>query len=180
MREAVAMHCDISSRSSIQEVVAKIKHIDILINNAGISQSKDFLDITDEDWNQMININLRGAFICSQEVIPSMLNRNWGRIINITSIGGQWGGINQVLCFIKSWPHRPFNVSCQTLQRKRNYIKLNFAGYHRNRDDFLDQNEDKQILTQDIPVGRFGLVEEVAEVVSFLASDIWLHYRTNN
>ena len=55
--EAVAMHCDISSRSSIQEVVAKIKHIDILINNAGISQSKDFLDITDEDWNQMININ---------------------------------------------------------------------------------------------------------------------------
>ena len=60
--EAVAMHCDISSRSSIQEVVAKIKHIDILINNAGISQSKDFLDITDEDWNQMININLRGAF----------------------------------------------------------------------------------------------------------------------
>ena len=94
--EAVAMHCDISSRSSIQEVVAKIKHIDILINNAGISQSKDFLDITDEDWNQMININLRGAFICSQEVIPSMLKRNWGRIINITSIGGQWGGINQV------------------------------------------------------------------------------------
>jgi NAD(P)-dependent dehydrogenase (short-subunit alcohol dehydrogenase family) len=94
--EAVAMHCDISSRSSIQEVVAKIKHIDILINNAGISQSKDFLDITDEDWNQMININLRGAFICSQEVIPSMLKRKWGRII-------------------KSWPHRSFNVSCQTL-----------------------------------------------------------------
>ena len=59
-----------------------------------------------------------------------------------------------------------FNVSCQTLQRKRNYIKLISAGnYHRNRDDFLDQNEDKQILTQDIPVGRFGLVEEVAEVV---------------
>ena len=170
--EAVAMHCDISSRSSIQEVVAKIKHIDILINNAGISQSKDFLDITDEDWNQMININLRGAFICSQEVIPSMLNRNWGRIINITSIGGQWGGINQVHYASSKAGPTGLSMSLARLYSGKGITSNSISpGIIETEMTSWIKNEDKQILTQDIPVGRFGLVEEVAEVVSFLASD---------
>ena len=171
--DAITVHCDISSRSSIQEAVAKIKHIDILINNAGISQSKDFLDITDEDWNQMININLRGAFICSQEVIPSMLDRNWGRIINITSIGGQWGGINQV-----HYASSKAGLTGLTMSLARLYsgkgITSNSVSPGIIETDMTAwiKDEDKQILTQDIPVGRFGLVEEVAEVVSFLASDV--------
>jgi len=170
--EAVAMHCDISSRSSIQEVVAKIKHIDILINNAGISQSKDFLDITDEDWNQMININLRGAFICSQEVIPSMLKRNWGRIINITSIGGQWGGINQVHYASSKAGLTGLSMSLARLYSGKGITSNSISpGIIETEMTSWIKNEDKQILTQDIPVGRFGLVEEVAEVVSFLASD---------
>tara|TARA_Y100000766_G_C18912620_1_gene609176 strand:- start:653 stop:1378 length:726 start_codon:yes stop_codon:yes gene_type:complete len=170
--EAVAMHCDISSRSSIQEVVAKINHIDILINNAGISQSKDFLDITDEDWNQMININLRGAFICSQEVIPSMLKRNWGRIINITSIGGQWGGINQVHYASSKAGLTGLSMSLARLYSGKGITSNSISpGIIETEMTSWIKNEDKQILTQDIPVGRFGLVEEVAEVVSFLASD---------
>tara|TARA_B000000475_G_C15948789_1_gene427900 strand:+ start:402 stop:1127 length:726 start_codon:yes stop_codon:yes gene_type:complete len=170
--EAVAMHCDISSRSSIQEVVAKIKHIDILINNAGISQSKDFLEITDEDWNQMININLRGAFICSQEVIPSMLKRNWGRIINITSIGGQWGGINQVHYASSKAGLTGLSMSLARLYSGKGITSNSISpGIIETEMTSWIKNEDKQILTQDIPVGRFGLVEEVAEVVSFLASD---------
>ena len=170
--EAVAMHCDISSRSSIQEVVAKIKHIDILINNAGISQSKDFLDITDEDWNQMININLRGAFICSQEVIPSMLKRKWGRIINITSIGGQWGGINQVHYASSKAGLTGLSMSLARLYSGKGITSNSISpGIIETEMTSWIKNEDKQILTQDIPVGRFGLVEEVDEVVSFLASD---------
>jgi len=170
--DAVAVHCDISSRSSIQGVVAKIKHIDILINNAGISQSKDFLDITDEDWDQMININLRGAFIFSQEVIPSMLECNWGRIINITSIGGQWGGINQV-----HYASSKAGLTGLTMSLARLYsgkgITSNSVSPGIIETDMTAwiKDKDKQILTQDIPVGRFGLVEEVAEVVSFLASE---------
>lgn len=170
--EAIAMHCDISSRSSIQEVVAKIKHIDILINNAGISQSKDFLDITDEDWNQMININMRGAFICSQEVIPSMLERNWGRIINITSIGGQWGGINQVHYASSKAGLTGLTMSLARLYSRKGITSNSISpGIIDTEMTSWIKDEDKQILTQDIPVGRFGLVEEVAEVVSFLASD---------
>ncbi len=170
--DAIAVHCDISSRSSIQGVLANIKHIDILINNAGISQSKDFLDITDEDWNQMININLRGAFILSQEVIPSMIERNWGRIINITSIGGQWGGINQV-----HYASSKAGLTGLTMSLARLYsgkgITSNSVSPGIIESDMTAwiKDKDKQILTQDIPVGRFGLVEEVAEVVSFLASE---------
>ena len=170
--DAITVHCDISSRSSIQEAVAKIKHIDILINNAGISQSKDFLDITDEDWNQMININLRGAFICSQEVIPSMLDRNWGRIINITSIGGQWGGINQVHYASSKAGLTGLSMSLARLYSGKGITSNSISpGIIETEMTSWIKNEDKQILTQDIPVGRFGLVEEVAEVVSFLASD---------
>jgi acetoacetyl-CoA reductase/3-oxoacyl-[acyl-carrier protein] reductase len=170
--EAVAIHCDISSRSSVKKVVAKIKHIDILINNAGISQSKDFLDITDEDWDQMLNINLRGAFILSQEVIPSMLERNWGRIINITSIGGQWGGINQV-----HYASSKAGLTGLTMSLARLYsgkgITSNSVSPGIIETDMTAwiKDKDKQILTKDIPVGRFGLVEEVAEAVSFLASE---------
>ena len=152
--------------------VAKIKHIDILINNAGISQSKDFLDITDEDWNQMININLRGAFLCSQEVIPSMLKRNWGSIINITSIGGQWGGINQVHYASSKAGLTGLSMSLARLYSGKGITSNSISpGIIETEMTSWIKNEDKQTLTQDIPVGRFGLVEEVAEVVSFLASD---------
>ena len=170
--DAIAVHCDISSRSSIQGVLAKIKHIDILINNAGISQSKDFLDITDEDWDQMININLRGAFIFSQEVIPSMLERNWGRIINITSIGGQWGGINQVHYASSKAGLTGLTMSLARLYSRKGITSNSVSpGIIETDMTAWIEDKDKQILTQDIPVGRFGLVGEVAEVVSFLASE---------
>tara|TARA_Y100001958_G_scaffold159935_1_gene164420 strand:+ start:6589 stop:7314 length:726 start_codon:yes stop_codon:yes gene_type:complete len=170
--DAIAVHVDITSRSSIQEVMANVQHIDILINNAGISQSKDFLDITDEDWNQMMNTNLRGAFIFSQAVIPSMLKQNWGRIINITSIGGQWGGVNQV-----HYASSKAGLSGLTMSLARLYsgkgITSNSVSPGIIETDMTSwiKDQDKNILTKDIPLGRFGLVEEVAEVVSFLASN---------
>ena len=170
--DAIAVHCDITSRSSIQGVLAEIKHIDILINNAGISQSKDFLDISDEDWNQMININLRGAFVFSQEVIPSMLERNWGRIINITSIGGQWGGINQVHYASSKAGLTGLTMSLARLYSGKGITSNSVSpGIIETEMTAWINDKDKQILTHDIPAGRFGLVEEVAEVVSFLASE---------
>lgn len=170
--DAIAVHCDITSRSSIQGVLAEIKHIDILINNAGISQSKDFLDISDEDWNQMININLRGAFVFSQEVIPSMLERNWGRIINITSIGGQWGGINQVHYASSKAGLTGLTMSLARLYSGKGITSNSVSpGIIETEMTAWIKDKDKQILTRDIPAGRFGLVEEVAEVVSFLASE---------
>ena len=170
--DAVAIQCDISNRSSIKEVVAKHKHIDILINNAGISQSKDFLGISDEDWNQMMNVNLRGAFICSQEVIPSMLERNWGRIINITSIGGQWGGINQVHYASSKAGLTGLSMSLARLYSHKGITSNSVSpGIIETEMTSWIKEKDKKNLTKDIPAGKFGLVEDVAEIVSFLASE---------
>ena len=98
---ALAVKIDIASRASVRRAItASRKHFgadfDILVNNAALVQEKPFESITDADWDHMQAVNLRGAFIVVQEAFPAMLKKKWGRIINITSIGGQWGGMRQV------------------------------------------------------------------------------------
>jgi len=98
---AFAVKIDIASRASVKRAIAASrKHFgrsfDIVVNNAALVQEKPFETITDADWDRMLAVNLRGAFIVAQETLPGMLARKWGRIINITSIGGQWGGMRQV------------------------------------------------------------------------------------
>lgn len=100
-RRAKAFHLDLNCKDSMIRCLAEIKNyyqqdIDILINNAAIAQEKDFLDISKDDFDSMINANLYAPFFLSQQVIPPMKKKKWGKIINIGSIGGQWGGINQV------------------------------------------------------------------------------------
>jgi len=170
--DSFAVYCDISNRSSIKDALKKIGHVDILVNNAGISQSKDFLDISDEDWNQMMNVNLRGAFICAQEIIPSMLERNWGRIINITSIGGQWGGINQVHYASSKGGLASLSMSLARLYSNKGITSNSVSpGIIQTEMTSWIKEKDKKNLTKDIPAGKFGLVEDVAEIVSFLASE---------
>jgi len=98
---ALAVKIDIASRASVKRAIAAtVKYfgadIDIVVNNAALVQEKPFETITDADWDKMLAVNLRGAFIVAQETLPAMIAKKWGRIINITSIGGQWGGMRQV------------------------------------------------------------------------------------
>ena len=89
---AYAIRCDIRSSASVQAACAEAKgllgHIDVLVNNAGIAQQKLFTDITDEDWRAMLDTNLSGAFYASRAVLPDMISRRYGRIINVGSIWG--------------------------------------------------------------------------------------------
>lgn len=97
---ALPVAVDIAARDSIREALAQtieaLGPVEILVNNAAIAQEKPFLTITDADWDAMLATNLRGPFAFSQEVLPGMIERKWGRIVNIVSIGGQWGGVNQI------------------------------------------------------------------------------------
>lgn len=97
---ALPVVVDIAARDSIREALAQtlaaLGPVEILVNNAAIAQEKPFLTITDADWDAMLATNLRGPFAFSQEVLPGMIERKWGRIVNIVSIGGQWGGVNQI------------------------------------------------------------------------------------
>lgn len=91
---------DISKREEVKKMIKftlnKFKNIDILINNAGIAKIQMFNDITDEDWNEMINTNLNSVFYCTQEVLPNMLHNKNGCIINISSIWGLVGASCEV------------------------------------------------------------------------------------
>ena len=170
--DAKAIKCNLSNRSSIKKAFSQIGHLDILINNAGISQTKNFLKITDNDWHNMIDINLKGAFICSQYAIPKMMKKKWGRIINITSIGGQWGGIKQ--------PHyasAKAGLIGLTMSLARIYSNTGITansvspGIIKTKMTSWIGKNDKKSFINDIPIGRFGTTNEVANVVLFLASE---------
>ncbi len=169
--EAKAIYCDVSDRGSIKSAFNETVSIDILINNAAIAQPKPFLEITDPEWEEMLSTNLQGAFRCSQEVIPSMLKNKWGRIINISSIGGQWGGTNQVhyasakaglISLTMSLAKMYSNKGITTNAISPGIVKTEMTSW-------ISGDEEKSLINN-IPAGRFAASFEIAEVVSFLAS----------
>ncbi len=169
---------NIGNRISVQKALINIKSyfgqdIDILINNAGIAQEKPFLTITDEDWQNMLNINLQGAFRLVQEVLPSMLEKQWGRIINITSIGGQWGGFNQVHYAASKAGLISFTQSVAKIYSKygitSNAISPGLIVTDMSENELnTDAGKEK---VKNIPLGRLGTKKEISNIALFLASD---------
>ena len=92
----VPIKADVSQKSEIADLLSQTNGIDILINNAGIAQIKPFMDITESDWDTMLDINLKSAFLCSQAVLPYMIHNKTGCIINISSVWGVTGGSCEV------------------------------------------------------------------------------------
>ncbi len=88
-------------RAAVEQVRADLGPVLILINNAGIEQFGKFAEITDEQWDRVMAVNLRGPFICTQEVLPDMLDAAWGRIVNISSSSAQ-GGQSQMAAYVSS------------------------------------------------------------------------------
>lgn len=169
---------DIQNRKSVQNAISNIhkrfkRTIDVIINNAGIADEKPFEKITDRDWNTMLEINLRGPFIVSQEVLPYMVKKRWGRIVNISSIGGQWGGINQV---------HYAAAKAGLINLTRSLAKLySHSGITTNAiapglintkmiKKEIETKAGKQKIAQ-IPVRRIGTPHEVAAAVIFLCSN---------
>ena len=95
-KKAIAVRGDVAKKSEVEAMVAEARKkfgpITILVNNAGIAQIKDFLDISPEEWQRMLDIHMKGTFLCTQAVIPDMITANWGRIINTASVAGMEGG----------------------------------------------------------------------------------------
>jgi len=95
-KKAIAVQGDVAKKSEVEAMVGEARKkfgpITILVNNAGIGQIKDFLDISPEEWQRMLDIHMKGTFLCTQAVIPDMIAANWGRIINTASVAGMEGG----------------------------------------------------------------------------------------
>lgn len=175
--KVICIRLDQGSRENIRrliiEVHKKFGKINILVNNAAIAQEKPFETITDDDWDNMLKINLRGPFILCQEIIPDMIAQKWGRIINISSIGGQWGGFNQVHYAAAKAGLINLTKSLARIYSGKgittNAISPGLVGTEMSSKE-LNTKSGKEKL-KNIPIGRIATLEEIAEVVAFLASE---------
>ncbi len=156
---------------------------DILINNAAIAQKKAFLELSPNDWDNVLAVNLRAPFQLSQSVIPGMQKKRWGRIVNISSIGGQWGGIHQVHYAASKAGLINLTRSLAKLYSKdkiattaiapgiidTSATKMTLTPQHLGINAESNQTED-ELLAQ-IPCGRLGTSEEIAKAVKYLCSE---------
>ena len=175
--QALAVRLLAEDRASVAHAANEVRHafgpIAVLVNNAAIAQEKPFLDIDDADWDRMFAVNLRGPFACAQEVLPDMLQQGWGRIINISSVGGQWGGVNQVHYACAKAGLNNFTRSLAKLYSDRGVLTNSVAPGLVATPMIANELETPagKEKVRNIPVGRIASPDEVARVVAFLASD---------
>jgi NAD(P)-dependent dehydrogenase (short-subunit alcohol dehydrogenase family) len=171
-------------RRTIDEVIERHGRLDVLVNNAGITIDKTALKMSDEDWYKVLAVNLSGAFFMSQAVMPHMLERGTGRIINISSIIGSTGNIGQAnysasksglfgltrslareACFQLG---RAGKLADDSIGLTVNAVAPGFIATEMLQ--AMPEKAQERVKSQ-IPVGRFGRPDDVARVVHFLASD---------
>lgn len=174
--EAVAAPGDVSDPEAVQQIMAAARETygppEILVNNAGFLQQKRFVDLTVEDFDRMIAVHLRGTFLCTHAVLPDMLSRGQGIVINMASQLGQIGGVE--LCHYSSAKAGIIGLT-KSLAREVSAqgVRVNaVAPGPINTELVLGLSEDwRRAKAAELPLGRFGEPHEVAETVAFLASD---------
>ena len=170
------VHIDVSNEHSVELALKYVEEhigkVDILINNAGIAQPKQFLELTDADWEAMLSVNLLGAVRCTRHVLPGMLEKKEGRIVNISSIGGQWGGVNQVHYAAAKAGLINFTKSMAKVYSGQGITSNAVAPGLIETEMIAEEMKDKSALArvEGIPVARLGTAQEVAAAVLFLCS----------
>jgi 3-oxoacyl-[acyl-carrier protein] reductase len=175
-RRSMAVTADVSSSEDVarmvEAVVSKFGRVDILINNAGVTHDGLVLRMSDEDWDTVLNIDLKSVFLCTRAVLRPMLKQRWGRIVSIASIVGIHGNPGQanyaaakagVIAFTKS-------VAKEVASRgiTVNAIAPGYIDTKMTQD--LDEKRSAELIKR-IPMGRVGTPRDVAEAVAFLASE---------
>ncbi len=180
-RRAIAIRADVSRRTEVEESVRAIEQqlgpISIVVNNAGIARVQQIEEIREEDWDELIAVNLTSCFLVSQAVLPGMRARRWGRIVNVSSVAAQAGSI--------VGPHYAASKAGM-LGLTRGYAKLlakegitvNAIAPALISTDMVTANPNAR--PDLIPVGRFGAVEEVADVAVMLAGNGYITGQTIN
>ena len=167
---------DVSSAAAVKEMVKEVVEkwgsVDILVNNAGIIRDKMLLFLDEEDWDRVLDTNLKGTYLCSRAVLKTMISRRWGRIINMASpsaLTGMAGQTNYsaskggIISFTKSLSKEVARLGITVNAVCPGVIMTPMT-------EGMDEKSKERFLSV-IPSGRFGKPEEVAETVLFLASD---------
>jgi acetoacetyl-CoA reductase len=161
-----------SSGKMIAEINAKYGHIDTLVNNAGITRDGRLINMKPEDWHAVINTNLNSVFNCTRQVIQGMIDRNFGRVINISSVNGQRGQFGQTNYSAAKAGMHGFTKSL-AMEVAKYGVTVNTISPGYIATDMVMAVPEKvlnQIVAQ-VPMGRLGGTHEVAQLVSFLASE---------
>ncbi len=167
---------DVSKREEIKKLVKyaieNYEKIDILINNAGISEYKLFTDETDEDWNKVINTNLYSAFAVSQEVIPNMIKNKNGCIINISSVWGMVGASMEVLYSVSKAGIDGLTKALAKELGPSN-IRVNAIAPGIVDTDMCKNfsKEELENIKEEIPLEKIGKVEDISKCINWLIND---------
>lgn len=162
------------ARTMVDDIISEWDKIDILVNNAGIATPTSFLDLTEEEWNRVIEVNLKGAVIVTQSVLRHMLKRKYGRIVNIASAAGKMGGIATSLAYDVSKAGMIVMTKSLARQFSRYGITVNAVAPSFTDTDML---KDLKVTGRKTELAELNIIQrlatpyDVANAVLFLASD---------
>jgi 3-oxoacyl-[acyl-carrier protein] reductase len=175
-REAFTIQCDVSNSeqvtSMVKETVDRFGKLDILVNNAGITRDNLLMRMKEEEWDDVININLKGVFLCTKAVTRQMMKQRNGRIINIASIVGVSGNPGQAnYVAAKAGVIGLTKTTAKELASRNITVNAIAPGFiTTDMTDKLTEEVKTEMLKQ-IPLARFGEPKDIAKVTAFLASD---------
>ena len=172
--EAVVMSGDVSQEEDadalVKSVIEQWGRIDILVNNAGITRDRLLLRMTPDDWDRVLEVNLRGAFLCTKYVMPHLIRRRQGRVVNISSVVGIGGNAGQANYAASKAGLIGFTKAVAREVASRNITVNALAPGFIDTGGMVDQmtEEARKTVLGRIPMERFGSADDVAEAVSFL------------
>ena len=174
--EAMTLNLDISSQESVKEgfgqVLAAKGRVDVLINNAGITRDGLAMRMKPADWDLVLKINLTGAFLAAQQVLPGMMKNRWGRIVNMASVVGQAGSPGQAnYVASKAALIGLTKALAQEMGSRGITVNAVAPGYIETDMTSVLPDAVKQKYLASIPLGRAGTIADVAAAVKFLVSD---------
>lgn len=172
---------DVSDRDAVQDMVRDVENglgpVDILVNNAGIATHRGLDDITEEDFDREIAVNLKSAFLCTQAVLPGMRARRWGRIVNMSSIGARIGSGSVSVAYGASKAGLEGLTRAYAVRLAREGVTVNTVA-----PGVVDTDMGKPLIDAGVPsrvpVGRAGKGEEIAQVVTMLVGNGYMTGQT--
>ena len=180
-RKCLSVQADVSRRQDVDRLTDSAAGltgaIDILVNNAGIARPQPIDEISEQDWDEVMESNLKSCFLVTQAALPSMRSRRWGRIVNISSVAAQVGGVvGPHYAASKAGMHGLTHFYASKLAKEG--ITVNVVAPALIDTDMVRSNPNAH--PDHIPVGRFGSADEVAAVVAMLAANAYITGQTIN